>query len=36
MFRTFMTPTWYVELYLKALAVKLGDEPILEPVSRER
>src|SRR5262245_14448619 len=31
MFRMFMTPTWYLELYLKALAVKLGDEPVLEP-----
>jgi uncharacterized protein YndB with AHSA1/START domain len=33
MFRMFMTPTWYLELYLKALAVKLGDEPVLEPRS---
>lgn len=31
MFRTFMTPTFYLELYLKALAAKLGDQPVLDP-----
>ncbi len=29
MFRAFMTPSFYLELYLKALAAKLGDEPVL-------
>lgn len=30
MFRLFMTPTFYIELYLKALAVRLGDAPVLQ------
>jgi uncharacterized protein YndB with AHSA1/START domain len=30
MFRLFMTPTFYLEMYLKALAAKLGDAPVLE------
>jgi|SRR6516165_248743 uncharacterized protein YndB with AHSA1/START domain len=30
MFRLFMTPTLYIEMYLQALAVKLGDVPVLE------
>jgi uncharacterized protein YndB with AHSA1/START domain len=29
MFRMFMTPTFYLEMYLRALAVKLGDAPVL-------
>jgi uncharacterized protein YndB with AHSA1/START domain len=29
MFRLFMTPAFYLEMYLKALAVKLGDAPVL-------
>ena len=34
MFRLFMTPTFYLEIYLKALAVKLGDAPVLEKGER--
>jgi uncharacterized protein YndB with AHSA1/START domain len=30
MFRLFMTTTFYLEMYLKALAVRLGDEPVLQ------
>jgi uncharacterized protein YndB with AHSA1/START domain len=35
MFRAFMTPSFYLELYLKALAAKLGDEPVLEELTTE-
>jgi hypothetical protein len=30
MFWAFMTPTFYLEMYLRALATKLGDAPQLE------
>jgi uncharacterized protein YndB with AHSA1/START domain len=30
MFRLFMSPSFYVEMYLKALAAKLGDAPVFE------
>jgi hypothetical protein len=29
MFRLFMSTTLYIDIYLRALAVKLGDEPVL-------